>query len=103
MSDFTPYTVVKKPRPVWMTPEFNPDPNQSVFAPYSIVVSNSGLSPQTQAQLLRLGQQMSPVQKEVKPSVQTMESVKGMVQLPNGQFVTQEQYQKLLKMLQKRK
>jgi len=103
MSDFTPYTVVKKPRPAWQTPEFNPDPSQSVFTPYSIVVANSGLSPQTQAQLLRLEQQMTPVQQEVTFPIQTMDSVKGMVQLPNGKFVTQEQYQKLLEMLQKRK
>jgi len=97
---FSPVSVVK---PSWMTPDFNPQVD-SVFTPISIVMAGSGLSPQTQAGLLRLEQEMAPKQEVVKPlTPQTMSPTTGQVQLPNGQFVTQEQYQNLIKKLKARK
>ena len=86
---------------MWRTPDFNPNAEKK-FIPYTMV-ADSGLSAQTQAGLLRLEQEMTPQRKTDVAPVQTMQSTKGMVQLPSGQFVTPEQYQMLLQKLRKRK
>ena len=95
MSDFTPYVIVPNKKASWRTPDFNPDANQKVKNKYG------GLSTQTQAGLMQLDQQMQP-QNVVPMSPQTMAPTTGMIQLPNGQFVTPQQYQLLLQKLQNR-
>lgn len=96
MNNFKPYSVVT-------TPGFNPNVKLD-FTPSSIIMADSGLSPQTQAGLLRLEQEMANIPKPVQQvTPQTMSPTTGQVQLPNGQFVTQEQYQKLIQKLKTRK
>jgi len=102
MSKFTPYTIVPIPKkPAWATPDFNPNANYQVARndnPYN------GLSPQTQKGLIELDRSMQQKTQEALPiSPQTMESAQGMIQLPNGQFVTPESYKKLLETLKNRK
>ena len=81
----------------WRTPDFNPDANQRVAGNYS------GISPQTAAELLRMEQQY-----QKKPDVIPMgvggvqKDPRATIQLPNGQFVTPEQYQQLLLKLKQR-
>jgi hypothetical protein len=94
---FIPYTVVLDKVPAWKTPDFNPDANQRVAGN-----SHRGLSTKTQAELLRLDQQQAPTQSMPAPHGQTMQSTNGMVQLPNGQFVTPQQYQMLMQKLKNR-
>jgi hypothetical protein len=93
MSDFTPYVVVPDKKAAGRTPDFNPDAKQKN--------KYGGLSTQTQAGLMQLDQQMQP-QNVVPMSPQTMTPTTGMIQLPNGQFVTPQQYQLLLQKLQNR-
>lgn len=96
MNNFKPYSVVT-------TPGFNPNVKLD-FTPISIVLADNSLSPQTQAGLLELERQMNPTPKPVQQATpQTMSPTTGQVQLPNGQFVTQEQYQKLIQKLKTRK
>ena len=73
------------------------------FTPFAVVsTKGNGLSAQTNAGLIKLNQQMQPQQQPQVNLNQTMESTAGMVQLPNGKFVTKEQYQKLQQLLQNR-
>jgi hypothetical protein len=37
MAKFTPINVVKKKRPAWMTPDFNPQIADENFTPYSVI------------------------------------------------------------------
>ena len=82
-------------KPAWATPDFNPDANQRS--------ADSGISVQTQKQLMDLQRQMQP-----QPQVQPMgvggvqKDPRATIQLPNGQFVTPEQYQMLLQKLKQR-
>lgn len=100
--NFKPYTIVPR-LPSWTTPGFNPDAKLD-FTPITIVLADNSLSPQTQAGLLRLEQENTPGQEIAKPlTPQTMYPTINQVQLPNGKFVTQEQYQKLMQKLKTRK
>lgn len=99
-NSFTPYSIIPIPtkpqaRPAWATPDFNPNAVTQV--------ADAGLSPQTAAALARMRQQeVPPPQPKMTP--QTMQAVpQGWIQLPNGQFVSPEQYQKLQEMLRKRR
>lgn len=106
MSNFIPINIVpnykfKNKRPVWATPDFNPAIADKSF--YETLAE--GLSPQTQKQLLELQRQMNPQpQPQVAPigvgGVQ--KDPRATIQLPNGQFVTPEQYQMLLQKLRQR-
>ena len=100
MSNFIPINIIPmnrftRKKPAWATPDFNPDANQQI--------ADSGISVQTQKQLLDLQRQMQP-QPQVAPigvgGVQ--KDPRATIQLPNGQFVTPEQYQKLLQKLRTR-
>lgn len=102
MSNFIPINIIPmnrftRKKPAWATPDFNPDANQRVSA------DMSGISPQTQKGLLELEREMMP-----QPQVQPMgvggvqKDPRATIQLPNGQFVTPEQYQKLLQKLRTR-
>jgi hypothetical protein len=95
MSDFTPYVIVPNKKAAWRTPDFNPNAKQKN--------KYGGLSTQTQAESMQLDQQMQPQQNVVPMSPQTMAPTTGMIQLPNGQFVTPQQYQLLLQKLQNRR
>ena len=97
-----PVSVIQHQKPVWSTPDFNPNAEKT-FTPYSIIVA--GISAPTQAAINQLYRDMKGIQPTVRQPVlnQTMESTQGMVQLPNGKFVTPEQYQKLMEKLRKRK
>lgn len=96
MNNFKPYSVVT-------TPGFNPNVKLD-FTPISIVLADNSLSPQTQAGLLELERQMNPTPKPVQQATpQTMYPTINQVQLPNGKFVTQEQYQKLMQTLKNRR
>lgn len=90
-------------KPTWRTPDFNPNADDT-FKPYSFIKS-AGISTRTQAAIRQLdkdmaGQQPTPQNLPLQP--QTMMPTQGMIQLPNGSFVTPEQYQKLLIKLQQR-
>ena len=94
-NEFTPISIIPMRREAWRTPDFNPAANQRVAA--------SGISPQTAAELMRLEQQF-----QKKPDVIPMgvggvqKDPRATIQLPNGQFVTPEQYQQLLLKLKQR-
>ena len=85
------------------TPDFNPN-SSDTFKPYSFIkTAGNGISARTQAQLRQLERDMnSPNQPQLQMTQQTMQPTTGMIQLPNGQFVTPEQYQQLLIKLQNR-
>ena len=90
-------------KPTWRTPDFNPNADDT-FKPYSFVKS-AGISSRTQAAIRQLDKDMAgqPQQQQNLPlQPQTMMPTQGMIQLPNGSFVTPEQYQKLLIKLKQR-
>lgn len=92
-------------KPTWRTPDFNPNADDT-FKPYSFIKS-AGISARTQAAIRQLdkemaGQQPQPQQQSLPLQPQTMMPTNGMIQLPNGSFVTPEQYQQLLIKLQQR-
>lgn len=89
-------------KPTWRTPDFNPNADDT-FKPYSFIKS-AGISSRTQAAIRQLDKDMSgqSQQSNLPLQPQTMTPTQGMIQLPNGSFVTPEQYQKLLIKLQQR-
>ena len=89
-------------KPTWRTPDFNPNADDT-FKPYSFIKS-AGISSRTQAAIRQLDKDMAgqPQQQNLPLQPQTMTPTQGMIQLPNGSFVTPEQYQKLLIKLQQR-
>lgn len=91
-------------KPTWRTPDFNPNADDT-FKPYSFIKS-AGISTRTQAAILQLDKDMGQPQQQSQNALplqpQTMMPTKGMIQLPNGSFVTPEQYQQLLIKLQQR-
>lgn len=94
------YTPLEKP--TWRTPDFNPNADDT-FKPYSFVKS-AGISSRTQAAIRQLDKDMAgqPTPQNLPLQPQTMMSTQEMIQLPNGSFVTPEQYQKLLNKLKHR-
>ena len=97
---------LERERKAWSTPDFNPN-MEDTFKPYSFIKSaGTGISARTQGQLNQLNKQMQPppLRQDIiqQMSPQTMQPTQGMLQLPNGQFVTPEQYQQLLIKLQQR-
>lgn len=89
--------------PTGKTPDFNPNASDT-FKPYSFIkTAANGISARTQAQLNQLVRDMNPQQPKPQVNQQTMQSTQGMIQLPNGSFVTPEQYQQLLQKLQQRR
>ena len=89
-------------KPTWRTPDFNPNADDT-FKPYSFIKS-AGISARTQAAIRQLDKEMAgqTQQPNVPTQPQTMMPTNGMIQLPNGSFVTPEQYQQLLIKLQQR-
>lgn len=89
-------------KPTWRTPDFNPKADDT-FKPYSFIKS-AGISSRTQAAIRQLDKDMAgqPQQQNLPLQPQTMMPTQGMIQLPNGSFVTPEQYQQLLIKLQQR-
>ena len=102
-NEFVPINVIRERKPLWKTPDFNPNAEKE-FKPYGFILAANGISPQTQAGLLRLEEQMKPQAQVQAVGVGGVQSdPRATIQLPNGQYVTPEQYQKLLEVLKKRK
>lgn len=105
-NSFTPYSIIPmpqrpQPRPAWQTPDFNPNVADNNY--WNQIAQ--ALSPQTQAGLEQLRRQMQPQQQTVVPTTpQTMRAIpQDYIQLPNGQFVSPEQYKQLQLRLQQRR
>ena len=96
---------LEKERKSWSTPDFNPN-TEDTFKPYSFIkTAANGISSRTQGQINQLNREMQPQQQQPATPLtpQTMQSTQGMIQLPNGRFVTPEQYQQLMQKLQQRR
>jgi hypothetical protein len=78
------------------------------FIPFVVAEKrNTGISPQTAKGLYELEQQMKPAR--VEPPVQykggmgTLRRPEATIRLPNGDWVTPQEYEQLLQLLQQRR